>query len=349
MFTRWPVRSHFIAFLMLSAVATAQLGWWVIFQVREGTRVSRIQTQLWEQQMALARERQRDFAADDSLGLDMWLTHAFPDLIRDPRGHIEVQDEALHRLDRLANERMRMFISEGIFFSLLLLVGVLYMYWILRRELLFERRQSAFLAATSHELKTPITSLRLYLDTLIERDLPPAQRAEMLATMRKDLARLTDLIQRLLQAQALIGGKQQTALERLDLTEETKRVLDEVYGRFDLKGFQIRTRLDPGLYALAHAERWRGLVRNLLENAFKYSPEGGVIEIRLTRRGAQAQLEDRGSGHRCPPGRIGADFRPLLPRGQRGHAPRLRDGTGAVPGARSGGVVRRPGPCHQHR
>lgn len=304
MITRWPIRSHFIAFFLLSSLAAAQLSWWVIFQVREGTRVTHIQTRLWEQQLELARERQRDFAAADDAGFTAWLNRAFPDLEWDGRGQIIVRADALHRLDHLARERVRMFVAEGIFFSVLLLVGVLYMYWILRRELLFERRQSAFLAATSHELKTPITSLRLYLDTLIERDLPLPQQREMLATMRKDLTRLTDLIQRLLQAQALIGGKSQTRLERTNLSEETRLVLDEVYGRFDLKGFQLRSRLEPDLFAEAHPERWRGLVRNLLENAFKYSPEGGVVEISLEQRGAVAHLEIADQGIGIPPAEL---------------------------------------------
>ncbi len=302
--TRWPVRSHFIAFFLLSAVATAQLSWWVVFQVREGTRITHIQTRLWEQQLELARERQHDFTMADGAGFAAWLAAAFPDLTQDGRGRIIVRDDALHRLDHLARERIRMFVSEGIFFSLLLIVGVLYVYWILRRELLFERRQSAFLAATSHELKTPITSLRLYLDTLSERDLPPPQQREMLATMRNDLTRLTDLIQRLLQAQALVGGKSRAKLERTNLSEETKYVLDEVFGRFDLKGFQLRSRLEPDLFAQAHPERWRGLVRNLLENAFKYSPDGGVIEIRLSRRGSLAELEVTDQGIGIPPAEL---------------------------------------------
>jgi two-component system, OmpR family, sensor histidine kinase SenX3 len=304
MFSRWPIRSHFIAFFLLSAVATAQLSWWVIFQVREGTRVAHIQTQLWAQQLDLARERAHDFATEDKAGYAAWLTQAFPDLEQDPRGRVVVRNAALHRLDRMARDRVRMFVSEGIFFSLLLLLGVLYMYWILRRELLFERRQSAFLAATSHELKTPITSLRLYLDTLVERDLPLPQQREMLATMRKDLERLTDLIQRLLQAQALIGGKLPAKLEKTDLSAETRIVMDEVYGRFDLKGFQVRSRLEPDLIALAHPERWRGLVRNLLENAFKYSPDGGVIEIILLQRGHLAQLEVTDQGIGIPPAEL---------------------------------------------
>jgi signal transduction histidine kinase len=296
---RWPIRSHFIAFLLLSLIATAQLSWWVIFQVREGIRVTHIQEQLWRQQIALARERQREFTEAESGGFVIWLANAFPDLQPAANGEIIVRTEARHRLDVLARARVRMFVSEGIFFSLLLLVGVLYMYWVLRQELLFERQQTAFLSATSHELKTPITSLRLYLDTLTERELPAAQREEMLATMRKDLTRLTDLIQRLLQAQAVIAGsRSQSRLERTNLSEETRHVLDEIYARFDLKGFQLRSRLDPDLIALAHPERWRGLVLNLLENSFKYSPGGGVIDIRLIRYGHHAQLEvtDQGIG-----------------------------------------------------
>ena len=86
-----------------------------------------------------------------------------------------------------------MFISEGAFFRLLVLLGVLNMFRTLREEIDTEHRLGLF-AATSHELKTPITSLRMYLDTLRERELPAEKKTEMLATMSVDLDRLNDLI-----------------------------------------------------------------------------------------------------------------------------------------------------------
>jgi signal transduction histidine kinase len=292
---RWPFRRHFVLFLALSAFAFAQLAWWVVFQVEEGARENRIQRSVWAQQIETARvilnssgKSHEDFRA--------WLAASFPDLALGPSGVIIVNEAAQARLDRTAHARVRMFAWEGSFFILILLVGVGYMYWTMQREIVFERSQTVFLAATSHELKTPITSLRLYLETLMDRDPPPAQRAEMLATMQKDLERLTDLIDRLLQTQAIAAHRQNPILRPTNLTEETRAVLEQLTGIFDLKGFQLEVALDRDISALADPERWQVVVRNLLDNAFKYSPDGGTVAIRLTRTDSRARLVVTDSG-----------------------------------------------------
>lgn len=227
-----------------------------------------------------------------------WLLANFPDLEIASSGELAVRLAARSRLDQVAGERMRMFISEGAFFALLLLGGVLYMYRTLRQEIATEHRQSVFLSATSHELKTPITSLRLYLDTLIERDLPAAKRAEMLATMRTDLDRLNDLIERLLQAQKVMNPAHQGLLAIVDLSEETERVAKEYLSRIDRAKYVLNADVDLGLTARADGERWQLVVKNLIDNALKYSPAGGTIDLYLTRieRTIRFTVSDSGQG-----------------------------------------------------
>jgi signal transduction histidine kinase len=294
----WSLRRQFLIFLLLSIFSLAQLTWWVIYQVEEGARISAQQNQLWAEQIRTVQVYSDSFVRSPQ-AINQWLPRAFPDLQWDAASRTAVvKPEAVQRLRTLAHRRVRMFVSEGTVFSLLLLVGIGYMYWVLHQEILFERRQTSFLSATSHELKTPITSLRLYLDTLLARDIPKAQAAELMATMQQDLDRLTDQIDRLLQVQALGVGAKKVPLQPVNLTEETQALLNEVYGRFDLKGFQFRTRLDPDITVMAHPQRWQILVRNLLENAFKYSPHGGALDILLTRQNGRAHLRvsDQGMG-----------------------------------------------------
>ncbi len=289
---------HFLVFLLLSLFAVAQLGWWIIFQVNEGARIERVQNDIWRQQIETASVWRANHDSAPQI-YQAWLAENFPDLSLLPDGSkLQISTEARKRLDQIADGRVRMFISEGIFFSLLLFLGVGYMYRMMRHEITFEQRQSMFLAATSHELKTPITSLRLYLDTLRDRELPQQQKTELIETMQKDLQRLTSLIERLLQAQALAGNKSKVVLQVTDLTEETRVVLEQVAGMFDLKGFSLRTHLDPDIRVMADPEQWQVVLRNLLENAFRYSPNGGTISVRLARAGQSAQLEisDQGIG-----------------------------------------------------
>lgn len=295
-------RRHFLIFIFLSGLCLAQLGWWVTFQVQEGARVSRQQHEVWDEELSIARVHAQAGAFGSPEALEAWLSRSFPDLrLTGDGSDVEVRPEALKRLDKVAGSRTRMFVSEGIFLSLLLLSGIVYIYWTLRRETAFEQRQSVFLAATSHELKTPITSLRLYLDTLVDRDPPPPKRAELVAIMQQDLRRLTELIDRLLQAQALAGNKQPLPLQALELGEETQLVLDGAKGRIETLGLTLNSALEPGLVAMADPERWQVVVSNLLDNAMKYSTRGGKIEVALSRQGRHARLEVTDEGAGIPP------------------------------------------------
>ncbi|MBU1983376.1 hypothetical protein KJ815_03090, partial [bacterium] len=259
---RRSFRHHFVIFVLLSFIALAQLSWWVIFQLNEGSRVTKLQHRIWTEQIRVASEQAGLWSERPRHELETWLQRVFPDLtLEEASGKIIVSAAAEKRLRRLAGGRVRMYVSEGAFFIFLLLTGIGYMYWVLRREILYEQQQSSFLSATSHELKTPITSLRLHLDTLIDRDLPKAQALDVLSTMRRDLDRLTDQIDRQLQAQAFVFGKRKLSLQPTDLTDETQFILKEISGRYNLKDLQLRTHLEPDVTVMADPERWQILVR----------------------------------------------------------------------------------------
>jgi signal transduction histidine kinase len=274
-----PFRRHFVLFTILTLFAVAQLTWWIVFQLHEGKRVTATQQNFWFQQQQIATDRLTTQGATPEF--DRWLAHFYPDLGRSGE-IIVVRADAWRRLDELAGGRMRMFIGEGVFFALLLLVGVLYMYRTLQEEIAVEHRQTVFLSATSHELKTPITSIRLYLDTISSRELPAEKRGELLSRMSTDLDRLNDLIERLLLAQAVVNPARRLELSPLDVSEETQRVMEEIQRRLDRKKFTLNVDLDYGLVALADGDRWQLVVKNLVDNALKYSPQGGSIDVYLT-------------------------------------------------------------------
>lgn len=290
-----PFRRHFVVFALISLFALAQLTWWSIFQFHEGQRIVATQEHYWSQQIALASEKRHDLGP----AFEDWLLRAFPDLESAPGGSIRVSAAARARLDELAGSRMRMFLSEGAFFGLLVLIGVLYMFRTLREEIAIEHRQSVFLTATSHELKTPITSLRMYLDTLRERELSPPKRAEMLEVMSVDLDRLNDLIERLLQAQKVLTPDAMIANEFVDVSEETLRAVKEMTHRIEFSGkHHLNVDTEYGLHASADPRRWQLVVKNLVDNAVKYSPDGGMIDVYLAKRERWIELSvvDQGCG-----------------------------------------------------
>ena len=285
---RSPFRRHFVLYLILSTFFLALLVWWIYYQVREGARITIQQEAVWEQEMASARHWLQEHFTDSDEYRE-WLADTFPDLELTDLGVITVKAVSREVLREKANKRVRMFASEGAFLILLLIAGVTYVYWTLRKEILLERRQSTFLAATSHELKTPITSLRLYLDTLRDRKLSEDKQREVFTIMQQDIERLSSLIDQLLQAQAVMK-KQSTTDEKIDLAEETEAALSQDHNYYERQGFELKMKLESGLHAMADRMQWQLIVKNLVENAVKYSGEARVVEIDLCRSGRFARL-----------------------------------------------------------
>ncbi len=296
-----PFRRHFVVFTLISIFALAQLTWWSIFQAKEGLRLIETQEGYWQQQIVVAYVQRS--SGDE--GFNEWLDLIFPDLEVAPNNTIQVKAAAREKLTNFVYSRTRMFISEGAFFGFLVLIGVLYMLRTLREEIDIEHRQSVFLAATSHELKTPLTSLRMYVDTLSAREFPPAKRTEILETMSVDLDRLNDLIDRLLQAQKVLTPGIGLPLERVDISEETVRAVSELAHRIEFAGkHRLNVDTEYGLMALADPRRWQLVVKNLVDNAVKYSPNGGMIDVFLVHQNGKIELtvSDEGQGFEADEG-----------------------------------------------
>ncbi|HET8643869.1 MAG TPA: histidine kinase dimerization/phospho-acceptor domain-containing protein, partial [Vicinamibacteria bacterium] len=121
----------------------------------------------------------------------------------------------------------------GTVLFLLLIGGLSLMVVLLLREVRLNERQSNFVSAVTHELKTPVASLRLYLDTLEMRDLPESRRADFYRTMRQDLDRLNATINNVLNA-AMYTDKKVAEPRPLDLARVVRRSLDLTRTRHQL-------------------------------------------------------------------------------------------------------------------
>ena len=290
-------KRHMVLFVLLSLFAVVQVVWWVIFQIQVTGRERAVYEMLWERQIETAQYHiEEQPQTPDSL--HAWLNRSFPDLVLAENGSITVSDSVWFAVnDRIHNTR-NMFFHEGIVLGLVLMAGIIYLYRTLRREVAIERRQANFLAAISHELKTPITALRLYLDTLIERDLAKPKREELQRAMGENLTRLQALIEQLLQARAMIGMEESRNLEVIDAVvatgdvirhfEEVRHDSARIVINYTPPSEPLRIRFDP--------EQWRQVLLNLLDNAVKYSEEEAKIEVKLHTRRRKMLLSVRDHG-----------------------------------------------------
>jgi signal transduction histidine kinase len=173
----------------------------------------------------------------------------------------------------------------GIVFFAALVAGVVLNTVFLVREVRRNDRQDSFLNAVTHELKTPIASIRLYLETLEKRSLDEAQRRKFYAIMRSDSDRLLATVEQVLKAGELGQRARQqnrTVLELEPLVAECVAITCE---RYHLTGDAITLAPISGHVRLRVSgipEDLRTAVLNLLDNAVKYSPNRVRVRATLT-------------------------------------------------------------------
>ncbi|MFB7476466.1 sensor histidine kinase [Kitasatospora sp. NPDC056184] len=157
-------------------------------------------------------------------------------------------------------------------------------------------RQTRLIADAGHELRTPLTSLRTNVDLLIRSDdtgrpLPPATRTKLLGNMKAQMQELTVLIGDLLQLSRPDSPKPVRTLAVVALHEIAERAVERAKLRGP--GLVFETAAAPW-YVHADAAALERAVINLLDNAVKYSPPGGTIDVRLD--GGVLTVRDHGPG-----------------------------------------------------
>ena len=185
----------------------------------------------------------------------------------------------------------------GSVFFLLVMAGLVWICVWLVREMRLNQSQRAFLDAVTHEMKTPLASFRLYLDTLVRHDPDPSQRLEFLSRMREDLDRLEHTVGQVLAAARADEGRA-AARERIQLDELIRSCMDDVRERHRLPPDAMRLSGDASPVSGDPAEL--SLVfANLLENAVKYSSDPVEVRVDVSeeREGrVQVEIADRGIG-----------------------------------------------------
>ncbi len=184
----------------------------------------------------------------------------------------------------------------GSLLFLLLIAGLVLIVFLLLREVRLNERQSNFVSAVTHELKTPVASLKLYLDTLQLRDLPDSRREEFYRTMRQDLDRLNTTINNVLNA-AMYTDRPVVDPQPLDLASLARRCIELTCTRHQLPPEAIRYEGAESLLLKGDVQALETAVLNLLDNAVKYSRQKIDVEVEVWGDGdGQAHLRVRDQG-----------------------------------------------------
>ena len=170
------------------------------------------------------------------------------------------------------NWREGMLIVFGSIFFLVIIAGVVVNTIFLVREIRRNEQHDSFINAVTHELKTPVASIRLYLETLQSRELDEAKRREFYRIMLEDSDRLLHTIDQVLRAGATGSILRRGARVRLDLGQIARECVELARTRFHLDPDALKyVEHTSHAIVLGDGEELKAAVWNLLDNAVKYS------------------------------------------------------------------------------
>jgi signal transduction histidine kinase len=169
----------------------------------------------------------------------------------------------------------------GVIFFGLIIAGLSVNTVFLVREIRRNEQQDSFLNAVTHELKTPIASIRMYLETLESRQLDEPQRREFYRIMLEDTDRLLGTVEQVLKAGEARLRSNRKNWEELDFSELVKSALELTRLRHHLTPENLRFGTSPpeGLLVQGSPEELRTVVFNLFDNAVKYSGANREIVV----------------------------------------------------------------------
>jgi signal transduction histidine kinase len=190
------------------------------------------------------------------------------------------------------------FVSEGVTFLLLILVGASFVYRSARRQFKLQQQQQNFMMAVTHELKTPISVARLNLETLQKYSLDPEKQKKIIRTTLQETERLNSLTNNILLSSQLEGGGYKTSKEELDLSDLFKDCVQNFQNRYPERIF--KTDMPQDIDIKGDTLLLQMLINNLLENAVKYSPKEKAITCVLKNKDFSIELSVKDEGEGIP-------------------------------------------------
>ena len=181
---------------------------------------------------------------------------------------------------------------------LFLLLGIFVIYTYYRKQAALNLVHQNFISSVTHELRSPLSSLQLYLETLLIRNPEDALRREFLGRMQEETERLSALIQNILWVSRVQRLKIEYAFDEVPLSERLETYLEEKKKKHGWKADELITKVEPGVRIRCDWENLKIAMDNLIENALRYSPTGFWLMVTLHREGDRCLLmfQDRGVG-----------------------------------------------------
>ena len=250
-------------FYILVAYVLVQFGWWSYLMIQQNYEIYHLKSEI------------------------NLLHHEDPQLV------IEKGNELEHTLML----RRMMIAGEGMVFLVLLIIAFLRVRSTFKKESSLAEQQKNFLLSVTHELKSPIASARLALETLVRRDLDREKQKEILLNAIGDTDRLNTLVENILLAARIENAGFEVHKENVNLSEYLDDVIRQAFAS-NPPLQRLTTDIQPNIFFDIDKNIFPSILLNLLGNACKYSPSGSTIKVALHEQGNGIILSvaDEGSG-----------------------------------------------------
>ena len=258
-----------LLFYILVAYVFLQFGWWTYLLIKQNNEIIAL-----EEKVMVAE----DMAKNTFINI--------PALELEKTG-----------LQQKLHKQWIMVFGEGAVFLVLLLLGILRTRNSFKKEAALAAQQKNFLLSVTHELKSPLASVRLQLETIQKRELAADKQKEILLDAIEDTDRLNALVENILVAARLDNHSYAHHPEKINLSDEVKGLTEKAAAGF-ARHHQLKTEIAEDIFASFDRIGFHSIFLNLLENAVKYSKPGTEIKISLAKKNGEAILAvaDRGAG-----------------------------------------------------
>jgi signal transduction histidine kinase len=281
---RDPSKAVQLGFLALLAVSVATAAFWITDSIR------------------YTRAVEARFATLFADATAPQLTGSFPELATNAADVESLRVAALGELKRESAARTNRYVWEGAFFLIVLVGGMLILTRAIRHDAELRRRQQNFLAAVSHEFKSPLASVQLAAETLVLRSTDTASK-RLGQRILDDCERLLRMVDNLLDTTRLEEGRHRLVPQRIDVKTGIEASVAEIAERAQRHGIQVTIDVPEALALTADRTALESILRNLLDNAVKacIAGPGKKIEVTAVRSTGKVELTVRDDGLGFPP------------------------------------------------
>ena len=291
-----------VIFIIVSIYVLAAFTWWTLAHIRAHTEIAELKKQNIVEKVNEAILIIENKNLEGKVQIDSLIQASYPELILEY--YLSKQDfsiipkqDAITEHDLYIKRKTWQYVGEGLVMMILLFWGMLVIYSTFSKNIRLNNQQNNFLLSITHELKTPIASVKLYIETLLKRDLDKEKTNTILRNSLLDMKRLQILVENLLLSAQIESKKFDLSLMENNLSDLLNQIVDKYAAPRGIEG-RLFKNIQDEIYADCDKMAIEMLLTNLLDNAIKYSPVNSPIQIELTHSENKTILvvKDEGEG-----------------------------------------------------